>query len=67
MIISSDNDFVAYSSARVNKDESVQHGCFGRLQSACLDYYASVGGAPKAYGSRHVCVCLSFLVVLCYG
>ena len=27
----------------------------------CLTvYYASVGGAPEAYGSRHVCVSVSF-------
>ena len=23
-----------------------------------LDYYASVGGAPEAYGSHRVCVCV---------
>ena len=27
-----------------------------------LCVYASVGGAPEAYGSRHVCVCLSVCV-----
>ena len=28
-------------------------------------YYASVGGAPEAYGSRHVCVCVCVCVSVC--
>ena len=30
-----------------------------------INYYASVGGAPEAYGSCHVCVCVYVLVCVC--
>ena len=29
--------------------------------------YASVGGAPEAYGSRRVCVCVSVCVCVCHS
>ena len=29
------------------------------LTISLYNYYASVGGAPEAYGSRRLCVCLS--------
>ena len=30
-----------------------------------INYYASMGGAPEAYGSCHVCVCVYVLVCVC--